>query len=172
MATNNTKFLGFERSQLPMVSLLLTLAGIIITLQIETRAEIAALRADNAALRADNAALRADSNANDNALRAEIAALRSDMNANDKILDSRVDALAVEMGEMNARLLNVETRVLTIERYIQSSDARIERTAVEIENIETSLPDYAAIDARLDALERGQTLLTDRVDALAASPPE
>ena len=185
MATDNTKFLGFERSQLPLIALMLTLAGIIISIQIGMMAIMNAnMNANDAALRAEMTALRAEVNANDDAYRAELAALRadmnaelravraeidtlrSDMNASIYALDSRVDALALEMGEMNGRVKNIEG-------YIQTVDTRIRNTETLVAGIELSLPDYGAIDTRLDALELGQTTLTDRLDALAAAaPPE
>ena len=39
-------------------------------------------------------------------------------------------------------------------------------------NVERLLPEYDALHARIDAVERGQAALDDRIDALAASPSE
>lgn len=39
-------------------------------------------------------------------------------------------------------------------------------------NVERLLPEYDSLRARIDAVERGQAALADRIDALAASPSE
>ena len=136
--TDNTKFLGFNKAQIPILSLLLAgfimLAGMFYQLNASQNANYAALRADNIALRADN-----------NALRAEMNALRSDVIASDNAhraeindLDSRIDILSVEAAETNARIVNIESR----------------------------LPEYASVDERLDGLEREQARLAELVKAL------
>ena len=104
MTEDNSTFLGFDKKQIPLLSLLLAgfimLAGMFYQVNSNMNANHAALRADNIALRADNNALRAEMTANDNALRDDI---------ND--LDSRIDVLSVEAAETNARIVNIESRL-------------------------------------------------------------
>ena len=143
-----TTFLGFDKKQIPLLSLLLGGFVMLAGMFYQVNSNLNALNANLNSLRAEtNAnfnAMRAEMNANDNALGAEINTLRSDMNANDnalrseiRSLDDRVDALTVKMAETNARL----------------------------ENIERQLPFYNSLIERLGILERAQTRLTERLDA-------
>ena len=109
MTTDSTKFLGFEKSQLPLASLILAVAAILITLQLEmwidSRAYTAEVKAHTAETKARTAAtiaraaeIRAENEARANAIRADMMNdLRADFNA-----------LTVEMAEMNARLNALE----------------------------------------------------------------
>ncbi len=105
MATDNAKFLGIEKKQIPAMALLLLFGVVMITLQLEmwsdikafgaeVRASTAEVEARAAASKARAAEIRAESEARANAIRADM------MN------DLRADfyALTVEMSEMNARL--------------------------------------------------------------------
>ena len=145
MTQDNTTFLGFDKKQIPLLSLLL--AGLIMLAGMFYQ-----VNSNINALRADVNALRAEMNANDNAHRAEINTLRSDTNASINALrsetsadindlDSRIDVLSVEAAETNARIVNIESR----------------------------LPEYASVDERLDGLEREQARLAELVKALANS---
>ena len=148
---DNSTFLGFDKKQIPLLSLLLAgflmLAGMFYQLNANINALNANINALRAEMNANDNALRAEMNANINALRSEMNALRSETNADinavrDDVsdLDSRIDVLSVEAAETNARIVNIEGR---------------------IENIERSLPAYAYVDERIDKLEREQARITE-----------
>ena len=143
--TDNTTFLGFEKKQIPLLSLLL--AGLIMLAGMfyQVNSNINALRADVNALNSRIDALDSAHRADMNALRSEIDALRSETNAEINALRSDIKDLSVEAAETNARIVNIESR---------------------IENIERSLPNYAYMDDRLDGLEREQARLSELVKAL------
>ena len=136
MTQNSDTFLGFDKKQIPLLSLLL--AGLIMLAGMFYQ-----VNSNINALRADMNALRAEMNANDIAHRADIRAL-----------DSRVDALTVEVAKSNVRI-----DVLSVEAA--ETNARIENIERRVENIERSLPDYASVDERLDDLERDQARIAD-----------
>ena len=142
--TDNTKFLGFDKAQIPLLSLILAgflmLAGMFYQLNANMNANYAAHRADIHALNSRVDALQSVMISNDNALRTEMNALRSETSADINDLDSRIDVLSVEAAETNARIVNIEGR---------------------IENIERSLPAYAYVDERIDKLEREQARITE-----------
>ena len=140
-----TKFLGIPKSQLPIAALMVAILGVIIGLFALQTAYIAAVNANVNSLRAEMIAFRAETNSNDNALRSDF---REDVRA----LDARVDALTVVVVEMNARVAHI--------------DARLANTELNVENIERMLPDYNAIEARFSAIERDQTRINQRIDAL------
>ena len=142
--TDNATFLGFDKKQIPILSLLLAgflmLAGMFYQLNANINSFRAETNANINALNSRVDALQTVMTANDNALRAEMTAndnaLRDDIND----LDSRIDVLSVEAAETNARMVNIESR---------------------IENIERSLPAYASVDIRLAELEREQARIAE-----------
>ena len=142
--TDNTTFLGFDKKQIPILSLLLAgfimLAGMFYQLNSNINSFRAETNANINALNSRVDALHAAMNANDNALRSETSA---DINA----LDSRIDALTVQAAETNARTVNIESRIENIER--------------RVENIERNLPAYASVDIRLAELEREQARIAE-----------
>ena len=162
MTQNSDTFLGFDKAQIPLLSLLL--AGLIMLAGMFYQ-----VNSNINALRADVNALRAEMNANDIAHRAELNALRSEMSAlraetNTDInavrvdvsdLDSRIDVLSVQAAETNARIVNIESRIENIERSLP-----------EYASIESRLPEYASVDERLDGLEREQARLAELVKTL------
>ena len=142
--TDNTKFLGFDKAQIPLLSLILagflTLAGMFYQFNAnmnanhaETQADIHALHSRIDALNSRVDALDSAHRADMNALRSEISTLRSETNADIDALRADINALSVEVAETNAR----------------------------IENIERSLPAYASVDERLDKLEIEQARLDE-----------
>ena len=104
MTQDNTAFLGFEKKQIPLLSLILAgfimLAGMFYQLNANQNANHAATQADIHALHSRVDTLQAVMNANDNAHRAEMNALRDD-----------IKALSVEAAETNARIVNIESRL-------------------------------------------------------------
>ena len=159
MTQENTTFLGFDRKQIPLLSLILAgfimLAGMFYQLNANVNALSAKMDALSARMDANDNALRAEMNANDRALRTEIIAMRAEIVANDnafraeiRALDVRVNDVAVEMVKTNARMTETNAR---------------------LENIERLLPEYDSLDTRLNAVERDQTLTTDRIDALVSA---
>ena len=147
--TDNTKFLGFDKAQIPLLSLLL--AGLIMLAGMFYQ-----VNSNINALRADVNALRAEMNANDIAHRAEINTLRSETNANINALRSEMNALRTETNS-DIDALRADINALTLE---------MAETNARIENIERSLPGYAYMDDRLDGLEREQARLNELVKAL------
>ena len=144
MTQDNTTLLGFDKKQIPLLSLILAgflmLAGMFYQLNANInalRADVNALRpemnANDIAHRAEINTLRSETNASINALRSEINALRSETNADIDALRADINALTVKMAETNAR----------------------------IENIKRNLPAYASVDERLDKLGREQARLTE-----------
>ena len=135
MTQDNSTFLGFDKKQIPLLSLILAgfimLAGMFYQLNSNQNANHAATQADIHALHSRVDALQSVMVANDNALRADMNAVRDDMNA----LRTDINDLAVEMAETNARIVNIESR----------------------------LPEYASVDERLDQLEREQARLSELV---------
>ena len=180
-APEETTFLGMPKDHIPLAALILGSLAVLISLFAFLAGQISAVNDNVNALRAEmnanDIAFRAEMNANDSALRAEF---REDFRA----LDSRVDTLAVEMAEMNARLVNVEirvantemkvdsieTRVGGIETRVESIDARLANTEMKVVSIERQIPDYNDINARFSAIERDQTRLRQRLDAIETQP--
>ena len=135
MTQDNNTFLGFEKKQIPLLSLILAgfimLAGMFYQINANQNANHAATQADIHALHSRVDALQSVMVSNDNALRADMNAVRDDVNAvRDDIKD-----LSVEAAETNARIVNIESR----------------------------LPEYASVDERLDHLEREQARLNQLV---------
>ena len=148
MTQDNSTFLGFDKKQIPILSLLL--AGLIMLAGMFYQ-----INSNINALRADMNALRAEMNANDIAHRADIRAL-----------DSRVDALTVEVAKANVRIDVLSVEAAETNARIENIERRVENIERRVENIERNLPDYAYVDERLDGLEREQARLAELVKVL------
>ena len=143
MATEETTFLGIPKSQFPSVALRATFMTITISLLAVAISIMTGMRSD---MNANDNAIRAEMNANNIALRSEMnannIALRSEMNAND-------NALRADIKDIDDRI-----------------DALSVETNARLESIERQIPDYNDIEARFSAIERDQTRIRQRLDAL------
>ena len=99
-ATN--KLFGFERSQIPLIALMLTLFMIIVAM-------FGWLRLDNSALRSDMNAMRAELKADMNAMRTELKSEMSEIRARLDRIESDISDLKtdVALGGVDIRNLPV-----------------------------------------------------------------
>ena len=135
MTQDNTAFLGFEKKQIPLLSLILAgfimLAGMFYQLNANQNANHAATQADIHALHSRVDALQSVMVSNDNAHRAEMNALRDD-----------IKALSVEAAETNARIVNIESRLPEYasvdERldHLEREQARLNQLVADLVNAE------------------------------------
>ena len=133
--TDNTTFLGFEKKQIPLLSLILAgfimLAGMFYQVNANQNANHAATQADIHALHSRVDALQSVMVANDTAHRAEMNALRDD-----------IKDLSVEAAETNARIVNIESRLPEYasvdERldHLEREQARLSELVADLVNAE------------------------------------
>ena len=100
------KFLGIAASQIPLIGLIVAVAGVIIAVLAFVAVQI---NSRLSALQSDITALRSEMNNNDNALRAEMndgdSALRSEFRADFRSLEDRIERRA---DAQNAQLVGIK----------------------------------------------------------------
>ena len=144
------KILGFERSQIPLIALMLTLFMLVFAMFGWLWLDIGTLRSDmnamRAELKADNSALRAE-------LRADISALRTELNEKIDRIESDISDLKTDVALIKARMDALEARVTSVENRVANIENRVTRIETQLAANGDMRREYEALRARVEILE-------------------
>ena len=166
------KALGFERSQIPLIGLMLTLFMLVFAMFGWLKLDNNTLRSDVNAMRserkADNIALRTEFRSDMNALRSELKAdnealrseLKADINALRTELNTKIDRIESDISVLKTDVALIKARMDALEARVTSVENRVANIENRVTNIETQLAangdmrrEYEALRARVEILE-------------------